>query len=227
MPKAMLQALAFLDISDLAIAKQGRMRNIRILPDPSNAVLKTIRPEITDQKGQFMDKNLLQRLRSHGCHSSTLREIEEYIIQCRRNHTKRGFSLPIAHVIGLLPTDEGLGLLAEKITDNHGNLAPTIAELIKQNKIRNKHVRALQHFRDGCIANHIVIGDLHANNIVYTETRSSKPECVCIDGYGEKALIPVHRWSNKLNEARINKKINRILNRISAESKTALLQPKL
>ena len=220
----MSKLLTYLDVSSLEIVSRGQKRNIRILPGSTNAVLKTIRPDIVDSSGQFMHKNLLQSLRPHGCHCSTLRELEEYIIQCRRNHASNQHSLPIAHIIGLLPTNEGLGLLVEKITDQHGDLAPTMAELIKSNKIKNKHLSALEDFRNRCIDNHIVIGDLHAGNITYTESRSNKPECVCIDGYGEKALIPVHRWSRTLNRARINKIINRILNIISTESRAALLQ---
>ena len=108
-------------------------------------------------------------------------------------------------------TSEGLGLLVEKITNCSGELAPTIAQLVKLRQINNKHLLAIEKLRLSCVTNHIVIGDLHPGNIVYTETRSNTPECVCIDGYGEKALIPVHRWNSRVNARRINKKINGIL----------------
>jgi hypothetical protein len=47
---------------------------------------------------------------------------------------------------------------------------------------------------------HITIQDLSAKNIVFTESRSGQPECICIDGYGERNLIPVYHWSKKIKE---------------------------
>lgn len=201
----------FIELSDLKIERQGSTRNIRILPEFPNSVMKTIRPECVDKRGRLFGKGKLQKTRPLGCYSSTHRELEEYIIQRRLHHANTTIKLPIAHIHGIPMTSEGLGLLVEKITNCSGELAPTIAQLGKLRQIDNKHLLAIEKLRLSCVTNHIVIGDLHAGNIVYTETRSNTPECVCIDGYGEKALIPVHRWNARVNARRINKKINGIL----------------
>lgn len=200
-----------IDLTAIPPLRQGNMRNIRLLPQFPGLVLKTIRPELVDQRGLFRIRNRVQNLRSRGCQSASLREIDEFLIQCRMRHRQVGYRLPITHIFGFVPTTEGLGMLVERIVDSHGELAPTISTLVKSNSIGPQHMAALESFWTRCRTDHVVLGDVHPANIVYTECRAGGPECVCIDGFGEKAFIPVHRLSRWLNARKLDRIRGRVM----------------
>jgi len=202
------------DLTGIPPVRQGQLRLIRVLPEYPGLVLKTIRPDRVDERGLVPSKRSIRNLRPLGCQTVPLREIEEFLVQCRRRHGQVGFRLPIAHVHGFVPTTEGLGMLVEKIVDATGNLAPTIHELVRANAFKPRHLAALEAFWRTCRAEHVVVGDLHAGNIAYTECRTGGPECVCIDGFGEKSFIPVHRWSRWINARKLDRVMRRVMQHI-------------
>lgn len=198
-----------LDLTGIPPLRQGQLRVIRVLPEFPGLVLKTIRPDRVDSRGLVRSKNSVRNLRPLGCQTVPMREIMEFLVQCRRRHGQSGFRLPIAHVHGFVPTTEGLGMLVEKIVDAEGNLAPTIQELARANALEDRHRAALEAFWRTCRAGHVVFGDLHFGNIAYTECRAGGPECVGIDGFGEKSFIPVHRWSRWINARKLDRVMGR------------------
>jgi hypothetical protein len=204
-----------IDLAAIPPLRQGQLRNIRVLPGFPGLILKTIRPERVDMRGFVHSKNAIRNLRPRGCQTVPLRELEEFLIQCRRRHRQVGYRLPIAHVHGLVATTEGIGMLVERIADAQGGLAPTIGELINTNAIGSGHVAALETWWRTCRADHVVVGDLHAGNIAYTECRSGGPECVCIDGFGEKSFFPVHRLSRRINARKLDRVMRRMMERLS------------
>lgn len=207
-------ALPFVDLADRPPLRQGLLRNIRVLPEFPGLVLKTIRPDRVAANGFVHSKNAVRNLRPLGCQTVPRREVEEFLIQCRRRHCEIGFRLPIAHVHGFVATSEGLGMLVEQIHDEQGRLAPTLREILQSRTVTAAHRTALETFWRACRDHHVVVGDLHPGNIAYTECRSGGPECVCIDGFGEKSFFPVHRWSRWINAQKLDRVIRRVLKRI-------------
>lgn len=62
-----------------------------------------------------------------------LNEITEYV-----NTTTRPsgvWQVPLARILGVAQTSLGLGLLVEKITDDAGGIAPTVASLARQGRL--------------------------------------------------------------------------------------------
>ena len=195
----------FLELRDAAPICRGDTRNIYEVPEFPGSLVKTIRPERVDPTGHFVGKSGMKRLRLEGCYQGFAREMAEYLILSRRLYACPGTALPIAHIYGLVQTDQGTGLVMEKIVDRDGTLAPTIGRLHAEGRLADRHRHALDAMFERCRELHIVLNDIHANNIVYTEERSGGPECICVDGFGERVLIPVHRWFASVNRRKINR----------------------
>lgn len=200
-----------IDLTAIPPLRRGNMRNIRVLPQFPGLVLKTVRPDLVDERGLFLIRSRIQNLRYPGCQAAAKREVEEFLIQSRMRHWQVGYRLPIAHVFGFVPTTEGLGMLVERIVDARGELAPTIHDLVRTNAFGPEQEAALESFWRRCRTDHVVVGDVHAANIAYTECRTGGPECVCIDGFGEKAFFPVHRWSRWLNARKLDRVRARVM----------------
>lgn len=183
------------------------MRNVYEHPELPDKLVKTIRPEIVNRLGFRTTDSQLKNMRPEGCYKIFVREITEYLIQCRKQYASRYKhpGLPIVHLFGVIHTNEGIGLVTEKISTGQGELAPTYHELKRSGKLRPEHLYALEDFLDHCYSLGIVFSDIHIKNIVYTETRTGRPECVCIDGFGEKSFVPIHRWSKRLNERKLDR----------------------
>ncbi len=193
-----------LELRDAVPVCRGNARNIYDLPIYPGSVLKTVRPDKVDENGFLAGKSAIKKVRLEGCYHGFARELREFLIQFRKHRCESAFSLPIAHIHGIVQTDEGAGLLVEKIVGTDGGLAPTIGRLQASGTLANKHRQALETMFERCRELHIVLNDIHANNIVYTEARNGMPECVCVDGYGERVLIPIQRWSKWVNRRRID-----------------------
>jgi hypothetical protein len=195
----------YIKLHDTTPVCRGDTRNIYEVAEFPGSLVKTIRPERVDMSGHLIGKSGMKRLRLEGCYQGFAREMAEYLILSRRLHSQPGFSLPIAHIYGLVQTDQGTGLVMEKIVGADGELAPTIGCLHAEGRLSDRHRAALDAMFERCRDLHIVLNDIHANNIVYTEERSGRPECVCVDGFGERVLIPIHRWFASVNRRKINR----------------------
>lgn len=204
------------DLDTYTLVRRGRQRNIYELPDYPSVVLKTIQPERVDKHGNFPERGRLKNLRGYGAYFVFLREIAEYLRLRRIAYGKNLTSLPITAIYGFMNTNEGIGLIVERISDESGQLAPTLRELVASGGLTLKHERALEAFQRTCKAMHVVFGDVHWENIVYTEARTGEPEWVCIDGFGEKSILPFHLLSKTLNAKKVDRVIERIIRQATA-----------
>jgi len=208
--RSFYEAGQMLDLSHIPVIRKGTRQNLRILNEFPLSVLKTIREGVATANGMVPNRSSLYLISPLGCHIWVERELKEFLIQCRRRRSHRQIILPFSHFHGFTMTSEGLGVLAERITDSHGSLAPTLHDLAEAKCIGEKHIKAFHCFAERCIAEHVVISDITLSNIAWTDSRTGKSECVCIDGFGESVLIPVHTWSKRLNRSRIIRKAKKI-----------------
>jgi hypothetical protein len=215
-----------IDLGDWRLLKSGRSRNVHENPDLPGLLIKTLKPEVVDATGHFEAYEWWKKGRPHGAYFAFRREIDEFIVLCRRHYGRNLASFPFARIYGLVLTSAGLGLVIERISDREGDLAPTMLELIGREEFGEPHLRAMERFLARCRDLHVVFGDLTANNIVYTEVRDPEGEFVAVDGFGEKAAIPVHRWSKFFNDrkiARVRKRLLGVVPRHVIEANAASL----
>lgn len=207
-----------IDLRDCVLVTSGRTRNVHVHQDLPGVLIKTLKPELVDRDGHFKAYEWWKKGRPHGAYFAFRREIDELIVLCRRHYGRNPSRLPFARICGLAATSAGLGLVVERISGADGTLAPTMLDLIASGHFEARHAKAMERFLEQCRDLHVVFGDLTVNNIVYTETRDPRGEFVAIDGFGEKAAIPLHRWSRFLND----RKIERVRRRLASSLPRAL-----
>lgn len=120
--------------------------------------------------------------------------------------------LPIARCFGIAYTDYGLALIVEKITTKDNNLAPTLQSLAESGRFGEREQQLLDAFFEECSKRHIILGDIHSKNIVYTDRERGR--FICVDGFGEKAAVPVHLWSKRINARKLQRLRRRLLTEI-------------
>ena len=137
------------------------------------------------------------------------REILQYLQLCKTHYSQAIFQFPIETPHGLIPTNEGLGLVTEKILAPDGK-AWTLEDLVKGPGLEEKHYHALDRFFDDCVQQHIVFGEVNNAGLLYTEQRSGRPEFVLVDGIGEKLMLPVRAMFPSLSARYVRKIEKRI-----------------
>lgn len=200
-----------IDLGDCVLLKSGRTRNVHEHRDLPGVLIKTLQPGAVDETGHIKAYEWWKKGRPHGAYFAFRREIDEFIVLCRRHYGREPERLPFARVYGLVQTSAGLGLVVERIGGTDGRLAPTMLDLMRQEHFAERHVEAVERFLTRCRDLHVVFGDLTVNNIVYTEARDPQGEFVAIDGFGEKSAVPIHRWSKLINDRKIARVRRRLL----------------
>ena len=138
-----------------------------------------------------------------------LNEITEYV-----NTTTRPsgvWQVPLARIVGVAQTSLGLGLLVEKITDDAGGIAPTVASLARQGRLDQALRARLDEFFEDLADAHVVLHDVSPSNIAYGRNADGKPGLYLIDGFGSLPLIPLYAWSRRLNRRRVRQKYAEML----------------
>jgi len=208
----MKPALTFAGSEPIAV---GHLRYVFEHPDQPDWLVKVMRPDAVAKRWNAPGRwhKRLSRTRHY---SSFLRELKEYIA-VQACHP--GGDVPIARPCGIVETDLGLGLEMEKVLDAEGKLAPTLRDLLKRkapvpwlDAELEKLFSDLQHFD-------VILGDLHAGNVVYGSDTRGGPRLILIDGFGEKNLIPrcsmsraFNHWHNRQLFARLEREIVRLRN---------------
>ncbi|SOH95378.1 PhoP regulatory network protein YrbL [Monaibacterium marinum] len=202
-----------INIDECTFVAAGSLREVYTHPTDDSVLIKVVRADMVGPDGHPSQISRKGK-RPWGVYLAFRREIDEYLIAARRQIATPRLKLPFARPIGLVPTTRGLGLLVERISDN-GATVPTLQMLHKSGQLTPQHVAALRRFFSYCIRYHIVLGDVHLGNLVVDPTAPDK--LICIDGFGEKTLIPVHRYSPWLNQRKLERKLARILKHAGLE----------
>ena len=192
----------------------GNLRAIHHHPQHPELLINTLRPEAVarrfDAPGRWYKR--LPRARQY---TGFVRELKEYVALLAR--APHGIA-PVARMLGIVETDLGVGLVSEKVLDAHGALAPSLHAIYRQQGGASAWTdAALEKLLEELLRFNVIVGDLHASNIVYgTDSRGGAPRLVLIDGFGEKNLLPLKSLSRRLNQRntqRVYRRLRRILTR--------------
>ena len=192
----------------------GNLRAVHQHPEHPQLLIKTLRPEAVarrfDAPGRWYKR--VPRARQY---TGFVRELNEYVALAAR--APQGIA-PVARMVGIVETDLGIGLVSEKIVDAHGALAPSLHAIYRQNGGASAWTdAALDTLLDELLRFNVIVGDLHASNIVYgTDSRGGAPRLVLVDGFGEKNLLPLKslsRWLNQRNTRRVYRRLRQVLTR--------------
>ena len=185
-----------LRLSDAVPIASGQIRRIFEHPHDARLLIKVLRPDSIERrwKGALRAHKRLVRALHYSGH---VRELKEYITACARHP---GRPAPIARTIGIVETDLGLGLVAEKVVGPGSTLAPTLAtRYAAEGGFSAPLERDLAKLLEDLLACNVIVGDMHAWNIVYGSDSRGGPRFVLIDGFGEKLAIPLTSMSQRFN----------------------------
>ncbi len=203
-----------LEINSLKKIGNGTIKDIYQHPLHSTQIIKIIQPDIVASDGGFAKHGWLKRNLYQGIYRQFRRELIQYLQLCKTHYGSGYFTFPVETPYGLVATDHGLGLITEKITAPDGQ-GWTLEALARDTPLQPKHHQALERFFDDCVRLHIVFGEVNIAGIMYTESRSGRPEFVLVDGIGEKLLIPIRAMSARISGRYVRKVQRRILAQVA------------
>lgn len=192
---AFLNIVPMVVLTDRTPLATGHLRQVFQHPDNPDYVIKVMRQDAVASRGA--GARWYKRLPRTQHYIGYVREIKEYVAMQAR---LKGRDAPIARMVGVIETDFGLGLISEKVRDGNGALAPTLAVLYaRENGFTAFVERELATFFDALIDCNVIVGDMHAWNIVHGSDSRGGPRFVLIDGFGEKHVIPRSSMSRRFN----------------------------
>lgn len=202
------------NIEKLIKIGKGTFKNVYQHPGNNLKIIKLIKPDLVHKDGGFMKHGKLKRAFQQGIYRQFRREIIQYLQLCKTHYGTGQFTFPIETPYGLVATDQGLGLVTEKITAPDGK-GWTLYDLARGPGLEPKHYQALERFFDDCVRLHIVFGEVNIAGLMYTESRSGRPEFVLVDGIGEKLFIPIRAMSAWISGRYVRKVQRRIMAQVA------------
>jgi hypothetical protein len=146
-------------------------------------------------------------MRRSGVHTDLLRQVTEYFVVSVNSPVPPRC---LSRIFGLIETDMGPGLLVEKITGADGTPATQLKELLKQGPLSDSLKDKLRQLMDDLARHEVVLNDLGLRNMVLATEPSGESRFVLIDGFGERALIPLCSMSRRFNRFNTRRKFRKL-----------------
>jgi len=199
-----------LTLSSVEPIAVGHLRSVYQHPLHANELIKVMRSDAVEKRWNAPGR-WAKRLPRTRHYVQYLRELREFIVARARAPE---VDVPIARMIGVVDTDLGLGLVSEKVVDASGALAPTLAAVYAKRGFTPELDAALAKFSLDLLAANVIVGDMHAWNIVLGSDSRGGPRLVMIDGFGEKHAIPVSSMSRTINRYRTKRLLKRMVEQV-------------
>ncbi|WP_019671979.1 YrbL family protein [Psychrobacter lutiphocae] len=196
-------------VENLDLLGKGTQKLVYAYPEDDGKVIKIMRPENATADGGRATQHHLRSHRHQGIYRQFRRELLQYLQLCKNHYSQNQYIFPIETVHGFIGTNQGLGLVTEKIISPTGQ-SLTLEHLLIKGLYGDEQQQALARFFDDCCDFHVVFGEINIGGIMYTEQRQGRPEFVLVDGIGEKLLIPFRSMSKSINTKNIRKVEQRI-----------------
>jgi hypothetical protein len=188
-------------LHDELLLAQGSSRSIFRHPQNSEWLIKVLRPQYIERKSGSKAP-WYKRLRRLGSFVGFEREFQEQLAAYLHYGAHPSC---LQFVVGLQPTNLGLGQIVEAVRGRDGQYAPTLRTLVRTGRYDEQAEQELQRIFDWLLESPIVISDMTLDNLVYRYTSSTGEHFCIIDGIGEPNLIPLKssfQWWNRLSKQR-------------------------
>jgi hypothetical protein len=196
-----------LTLRDRTPIARGHKRFIFQHPSDPMLLVKVMQPDVVEERWGSSNRPWYKTSRRYGQYMSLRRELSEYLAAA----VKFPEGVPVLQRFGgVVDTDYGVGVIVEKLVGRDGGMAPTLAKLASRDGVTPELLQKLGQFEAELIKYDIVVGKLHAHNLVLA-VRDGEERFVVIDGYGETALIPIHTWSTRINTAHTRSRLRRLI----------------
>lgn len=206
----MLTATRVIELSEDQKVARGTVRSVYDFPDQPGLLIKVFHsPENRSPRKPL--KRLLWKYFPTMEYRSMLNELKcEQLTTLRLNAEIA--QMPLSRMLGIVQTNRGPGVVVERLTGPDGGLAPQLKRIIKDKRLEEPVLDALNSFVSRLFELHVVARDINFSNIVYG-SRDDELGCFLIDGYGERNLIPLRSMSKRLNARSLDKQFAKIARR--------------
>ena len=187
-----------IDLSEVRRLARGKVRDVYARPDRGDQLLKTLRE--TKRRAYARRSGLRARIKRRlglGPYRYILKEYHCYL-RVAYEAERLDRAIPIAELGAVVRTDRGLAQVAALVPDQHGALAPTLRHLLREGPLRPDALSRLNAFVSDLYDLNVVVPDLSAGNIVFDASLPGG-RFLLVDGYGEKAFVPLRSWFPRLN----------------------------
>jgi len=193
---------------DQAIAKGGE-KIVFHHPEKDGLLVKVINPRYV----AYMNKTwpLSTRFRRLPHYWFYINELVEHVFSREAGIEDYHY---IQNIVGLVDTNLGLGMIVETITQENGELAVSLSDLITSNAFTEEHLHAINALIAWINANYIIIRDLTTSNIVWD---GKNRHFVIIDGIGARHLPSLRSFSRRYNERGNRKRTDKLKKRIQGQ----------
>ncbi len=202
-----------LQLSHLEPVAQGAQKLVFRHPEDPRVLVKVVNPRFIERR-EKRDR-FYQKRRRIGHHRAFARELLEHLVSRAINPGRLASCPHMQNILGVVDTDMGTALLVEAVLDEHGDLAPTLRDLLESGRFDEQARQALEAFLDWALASNVLISDLSADNLA----RHADGHFVMIDGLGDRAGIPLRSHSPTLNRLYKRKKIDQLLQELPGHAK--------
>jgi hypothetical protein len=203
-------AYPFLDLSGCRPVRGGGRRHVFVHPTDPNLLVKVERAGWHEAGAATGLKRIKRRLMPGSARRAMLAEVRQARAVERRATAGDG-PTPIPRFHGFVRTALGRGGLHQRIVSEEGGDVPNLAELrAGQGMLADPDLLAsiadlMRRLRDFGV----VVTDIHPSNIVLSRSGDGLRGTL-IDGYGDRAAIPVRSLSGRLNAAKLSQRAGRL-----------------
>lgn len=108
---------------------------------------------------------------------------------------------------GMFPTDLGPGLVLDLIRDGDGQISRSLRELMSTGYAPETFHAAFEELGDFLRQHLVMTRSLLDHNIVAQQRSDGQWKLYIIDGVGDRAWLPLARWSRSLGRAKVNRRL--------------------
>lgn len=186
----------------------GSTRLVYPHPTDPDLLVKVMQPDV--QRRHRSGSRLRQLRRGRVC-KIFLREIREQLILSAHGESPGQF-LQLIH--GFAETDAGQGMIVEALRGRNGDYAPTLENVASGGAFNDEARAHFQAFSHALLNSRIILTGVHPMNVLYACDEMRGRRFVLIDGFGERAVIPVMGLSRTLNRRNKAHHLDRLAARV-------------
>lgn len=193
-----------IDLNPDTMVAEGGERRVFVHPNNPLRLIKILKPRRSKEFNRWTFGHLSQRLVPSARWRTTMKQYDEYRRLMLEYQFDADFRPPISHLYGFVKTNLGLGGVAERVTDDAGNNAPTLEQMIKAQTFTAADLDSLNAFVDRLYDVSVCVGDVGPANFVYGHRhiagkgQVTNPEWVLVDGFGDRFAITIRSLSRRV-----------------------------
>jgi len=173
------------------VVSQGGSRKLFVHPEREDWLVKVYLQRFHDVNIERYP--LTTRFRRLKLYWALVNEIIEFVAIRENPKTETKY---LQTIIGTADTDYGLGMVVEGVFSEDGSLAPTLRDLVIENKYQEKHQQELEALFKWMENTDVIIRDFSLDNLVW----DYKKQCfVIVDGLGSKAVLSLRSFFKTYN----------------------------